>query len=483
MSKQAKRVISLMIVLVLAVGLAGAYFWSASREAEDMAEDTPFTPAELFTLADRCQSEIARVSVTHNGETRTFARAEAVMDRFNWYLTDYPDLQLDNLHVQDLLRPVFQMSTRDRAHENIAGLNLAEFGFNPPQVTITAYLENGGISAIHLGYETPDRRHYFVRVEDDPAMYLLPRHVAQRMFLTTEELLHRFIPPFNHETIHRLRITQRGRETLEIAKTDESAMIEALTELGVNPLAIVQPNAIAGREVDVFNLNMHVLEAFSAAFRLGDVVEMFPADLAPFGLDDPFLDFYFHAEEGVTHLLFGNRFTREAGGAQVPLIYVKVADRPHVFMAVFNPVENLMDINVTQLITRFIALTPILEVERVTAGDFELVVNHDPAENSTAIFPTVNGVTVPEQPFRVLYRMLIALGADALIDPAPPTGMAEFSVIYHMLDGTQTTIDFFAYDDNFYTFSLNGEYVWAVTNRRGVEMFFNEAARLFEVHG
>jgi hypothetical protein len=145
----------------------------------------------------------------------------------------------------------------------------------------------------------------------------------------------------------------------------------------------------------------------------------------------------------------------------------------------FAPVEHIMDINATQLITRFIALTPIVDVARVTAGDWEFIINHDPAQNSSAIFPTINGTSVAETPFRVLYRMMIAIGADALLAPTPPPSVAEFSITYFMLDGTQINIDFFVYDENFFTFSLNGEDIWAVTNRRNIEMFFAEAARLY----
>jgi hypothetical protein len=51
-----------------------------------------------------------------------------------------------------------------------------------------------------------------------------------------------------------------------------------------------------------------------------------------------------------------------------------------------------------------------------------------------------------------------------------------------MLDGTQTVIDFFPYDGNFFSFSLDGDYAWAVTNRRNVDMFFIEAERLLQTY-
>lgn len=470
-----KRGLSLCIVVVLVVGLMGVYFWSTQR-AQEVDEILPSAeiPA-LFHLADRTQEEVSRIGITQKGITRIFTRGELALDN-NWYLADNPDLLLDTHRVQEVLRPVFNLTTPDRIVEHTEGLNLAEFGLYPPQLVVSVWLTNGNETAMYVGYETPDRQHFFMQISNDAAIYLIPRNTALRWQVPTEALLCRFVPPINPDALTVLRITQ-NEQTVEAIRPYESQ---------TQPLVMKFPVNIEGLEVDVFNLNHHVLEHFNAGFRLGDAVTIYPDDLSLYGLDDPSLTLFFEMAQGSviesTHLLFGNLFSQEINGVMRPFIYVKFANRPHVFSAELAAVELLFNVNPMLWVNRFVAIFPILEVERITFNDWELIINHVP--DSNAIFPTINGVIIPEQPFRVLYRLLIALRADSLITTTPPSPVndAVWRIAYHFLDGTKTTIDLFAYDDNFFSFSVDGEYVWAVTNHRDVNIFLDELVRLYQAH-
>ncbi|MCL2202971.1 MAG: DUF4340 domain-containing protein [Defluviitaleaceae bacterium] len=477
-----RRRISL-VVLVLVIGALGAvYFWSSRREPAYIPEEDAPPPFRLITLVERPREAVSRIYVRHNGNTRLFLPGEEA-----WYLADYPGLVLDTARVADLLRVAFQLMVPEKIHEDTAGLNLAEFGLDPPVATITAYTGDGETAPVHLGNATPDLQFHFLMVAGDPAMYLVPRHVAHWMTQTTEALLCRYLPFFHAEEIIRFRLAQRGREPFEVALSEDQERLAAFLDLGVNPLDAVLPVAITGREVDSTNLNHLVLGEFSMAFHLGEVAALFPGDLSPFGLDDPFLSFFLETQTDTTHLHFGNTFTREVNGAPVPHIYVKFAHRPHVFMAELAPVHFLTDLNVVRFITRFVALVPIAELERVVIThpvperNLEMIINNDPERN--AIAPTINNTPIPDRPFRLLYRMLIGIGADSPLEPFPMEGAPELTITYYMLDGTQTVIEFFDFDENFFSFSLDGDYVWAVTSRRNAEMFFNEAARLLHEHG
>jgi hypothetical protein len=486
---QTKKNLSLLFAAVAVAALTILYIWRVNREPEDIPEETPAPVAAPLSLANRAQAEVARIYVTTGEGTLLFLPGDDVFGQFTWYLAEDPDLLLDRAQVQHKLRPAFSLNANDRIHEDTGGLQLADFGLDPPLLTLSAHKYDGGVATLRLGSPTPDQTRYFIMADGDPAIYVIPRLTAERMLLRPEELLDRSLPSVVSEQITYFRLAQRGRDTMELVHDPDLEISETMATLGITPLTVVLPGAIAGREADNFILTRQALEPFDEEFRLGEVAAMYPDDLAPFGLDDPFIDFHFISEQGELHLLFGSFFVREVNGASVNHIYVKLADRPHVFMAESAPVTHITDLNMMQFITRFVALVPIVEVERVTVThtlperNLDIVINHDPAEGSNTIFPTINGYAIPEAPFRVLYRMLIGIGADAYREPFRPEGEPVFTVIYHMLDGTETVIGFFYFDENFFSFSVDGDYAWAVTNRRSVDVFFNEAAARMEAAG
>ena len=490
MSRNARQILSLLVAALVIGAMAAAYIWSTRRadmsDPEDAAHPNGDASPTTYTLSDRAQTEVSRISVRHgDGVARLFLPGEAVGDRFIWYMADHPEYILDNWSVQNLLRPAFTLTAHERAHEDTHGMDLTEFGLDPPQAVFTAHYTNGGTASIYLGNETPDRQRFFVMVSGDPAMYLLPRFTVSWMLSEAEDLLCRAFPPLHTDSLTLFYLAQRGRDTLEITRTDDPELLATLPDMGFAPAVALQPPALAGRTADTFNLNRMVLEDFFAGFRLGDVADIAPDDLAPFGLDDPYIDFRFETDDGFVHLRFGDTLSREIDGQNVPHIYVMHNDRPHVFMAELSAVNPIIDLNVMHFITRFIALVNILDVERigVTHGtvperNLDMVINHDFSQGNNDIFPTINGVSVEAASFRTLYRLLISIGADSPLDPSPPQGTPAFTVTFYLLDGTQTKIDFYDFDGNFYTFSLDGDYVWAVTNRRGVEAFFAETERL-----
>jgi hypothetical protein len=454
-----KKTLSLIAMAIIVAALAVVYLRSSRDGGEYEPQETLPPVPERFILSDREQSEIAKIYVTNGEDTRLFLPGEEWLDRFVWYLADQPDLLMDNALVQNLLRAAFNLQATDKIHEDTSGLDLAEFGFDPPTAVISAHYHNGGVATIRLGSDTPDFRHYFVTVDGDPAMYIIPRNFGGLMLLQTEDLIARGVPVIPTNMITHLRLQQREREAFEF----------------IDGIAL-SPAAIAGQTIDLFNLHHYALEEFFNGFRLGAIREMFPEDLTPFGLDDPFIELFIESESETVHLLFGDRNENE--------IYVKFADRPHVFTAQFAPVNHITDVNLILFLTRFLALIPIVELERAEIvhvnpeRNLSLVINNDPAENSNAISPTLNGASVPEQEFRALYRTLIAIGPDSVLEPFRAEEAPEFTLTFYLLDGTKKTIEFFDFDANFLSFSIDGDYVWAVTNRRGVEMFFTEAIRL-----
>jgi len=265
---------------------------------------------------------------------------------------------------------------------------------------------------------------------------------------------------------------------------DATEVLDAVADLmPINPdgtiLRLVQPMV---RNIDHSRLTNRVLEPMEA-FRLGDVISLAPSDLSPYGLDNPSLMFAYQDIFGETQLLFGDTFIEEVNGQDIEFIYVKFADRPHVFRAEYAPVSVLYNLNIFLFIERFIALPSILGVERITieaigaSRNFDMIINHGP-QGSHDIFPTINGVEVEESDFRVAYRLLIALMMEGEIEPFTPQGTPDIAITYHRPEDPDLEIRLFAHGNNLYAVSVDGEDAWFVTHRRDVDVFFNHVVEI-----
>jgi len=477
MSRQLKRTISMCATLVLIAVMAGLYLWQQNVERPE--EDIPLNLPAITTLIQRPEREVASVTFHSGGEPYTMVPHTSENGIVTWHWGPAPEFLINTAQSREKVRLAWQFTASDIAHEDTAGLDLALFGLNPPQITLEAEYTDGTSSIIRVGSPTADMRNYFVMIDDDPTMYLLGSIWVTRITTTIEDMIDLRLPRFDVEAAELIKIDQRDTPTIELAVAygiglvDEEQALSALNLPEFKFLRMIQP--MPGRGLDSSRLELFVIEPLNE-LRLLDVVSLAPANLAPYGLENPSLEFMYQDPFGEAHLIFGDTFVHE----DILHIYVKFADRPHVFRARYTPASVLFDLNLFTFIERFHALVAITDVESITvtssvneARNLEMVVNHCDEEGSDDIFPVINGVNVRDSAFRVAYRLLIGLSADGETEPFTPQGTPEFTIVYHRIAHPDTELRFFAMDSNFYVVSINGEDAWGVTNRRDVETFFS----------
>jgi len=468
------------VAIVLIAALAGVYFLRPGEEAYEYGNDEPPASTTEF-IVQRDEHEVVDVQfVSFSGDKNYVMVPYEDGNTIVWQYQPHPDFLLLPTQARDKVRPAWHLTAAGIAHEDSQGLDLAEFGLGyHPNFLMLANYTDGTQKRIYIGAQTADRRHYFAMVSGSPAIYLISNFTADRAMAGIESLIDRTMQPFIIEA-ERILIAQRDTPAIELSMGYATEAIDALSAIvpaapGGAFLRLVQP---IDRGIDHSRLTINVLELLEA-FRLGDVVSLAPADLSPYGLDNPSLTFAYQDPFGETHLLFGDTFIEEVNDRKVEFIYVKFADRPHVFRAEFQPVSVLFNLNIFSFIERFIALPSILGVERITieaieaSRNLDIFINH--GENHT-IFPTINGIEVGESDFRVAYRLLIALMMEGEIEPFTPQGTPDVTITYHRPEEPNIEIRLFALDNNIYAVSLDGEDAWFVTHRRDVDVFFSHVA-------
>jgi hypothetical protein len=473
MSRKAKRTISMCAIFVITIALAGVYF--LRRNTEEYEDDTP--PATtMVTVIQREEHEVTRV--TFISEEQNYAMVPYIdeNDTVIWQWEPSPEFILQPMQARELVRPAWMLNAMDIAHEDSAGLDLAQFGLNPPHLQIEAIYADGTRTNIFFGTQTADMRQRFVMISGDPAIYLVANHIAERSAAGIESVIDRSVQNFTVEA-ERILVAQRDLPIIELSMTYAAETIDALAAIvPITPdgqlLRLVRPMDIG---IDHSRLQYRVL-GHMETFRLDSVVSLAPYDLSPYGLDNPSLVFAYQDAVGETHLFFGDTFVEEINGWEIEFIYVKFADRPHVFRAEFEPVSVLFNLNIFSFIERFVALVSILDAEAITitaqdeSRNLEMIINH---EESHVIHPTINGVEIEESDFRVAYRLIIALSMEGEIEPFTPQGTPDITIVYHMINDPDIELRFFAVDANFYAVSVDGADAWFVTGARDVNVMFN----------
>lgn len=476
MKKTTKRAISMCVVVALIAGLAGLYFLRPAETEAD--EEAPVTAATF--LIEREESDVARVRFISQDDDFVMTPYETDQGIL-WQYQPNPDFLLNPVRARDKVRSGWHLTMMDIVHEDAGSVDVADFGFDPPLLTMEVTYTDGTSQTIYFGAQTADMRHRFARLSGSDAIYTIGNMTAQWAMADVANLIERGLMPFTAEAEYML-IAQRDTPTIELTLDSEWEAADAMAALvpgtpQMPMLHLIQP---IDRAVDPSRLTARVLEPLEH-FRLGDVVSLTPANLADYGLDVPSLEFVYRDMFGEVHLLLGDTFIEDVGGAEVEFIYVKFADRPHVFRAEFLPISGLFNLNIFTFIDRFIALPNIVTVDGITitspveARNFGMVINH---VGESDIAPTINGVPIDAADFRVAYRLLIALMMEGEIEPFTPEGVADVTIVYHRPEEPDIEIRLFAMGSHLYAVSVDGADAWFVTHGRDVDVFFGHVTAL-----
>jgi hypothetical protein len=375
--------------------------------------------------------------------------------------------------TREKARHAWALAAIDTTHENTANIFLYDFGFDSSRHTVRISFHDGTIHTLIIGGQTTDRQHFFALFDESPAMYLLTAQTVERLLLQVEDMLDLSLPHMQIQDAEYVRV-ERNNQPPIVLGIDHEGILESplegmaglLMEVGIEQLVMLEP--IAGMTLN----NIVMMEEFImpiSQLRLLELANIHPADLGPFGLHDPTLEFAFRTHDAEMHLLFGNTFTYNG----VEFIYVKHADRPHVFKSLAAHAAILSNLSPLDIAMRSVALIDITDVEQVVVqGEetFTMVMNHVP--NSHDISPTVNGVLAEARAFRRAYMNIINISADAEIEPFTPDAEPEFIITYYRINNPNTEIRLYNYNANFLAISLDGGSLEFVTNRRSVALIF-----------
>ena len=476
MKKSLQKKLSFSLTLVVILIMAAVYFLQIRKVPEEIPDDD--IPSTSVTLIHREENEVAEVVFYNaNGESTC---ATPYIDNggfIRWAYSGAADYILVPYLVHDKARSAWIITAIDTAHKDSADLQLTDFGLSPPVLTIESRFYDGSSHTLKLGSQTTDLQYYFLMIDDDPAIYLINAVLGERMQYGTEDMLDMSVPGLDIQQAEYIRVAERGRDEIVLGLRDENApslQLEGLQEVGGEQLIMHEP--LPGMNISHSRLIEYIILPMSQ-LRLTALEALEPLDLAPFGLDEPALEFEFRTVQVEIHWLFGDIFSQ----GDNDFAYVQIAGRPHVFITPAENVEALLGVDALNIAERFLALVSINDVESITIAasatitgqesNYRMVMNH--IAGTFEIEPTLNGIPVDDNAFRRMFTRIISLIADAEIEPFIPEDVPELIITHHRIGNPDTQIRFFNYNANFLAVSIDGGEAIFVTNRRAVGRLFD----------
>ncbi|MCL2016645.1 MAG: DUF4340 domain-containing protein [Defluviitaleaceae bacterium] len=479
MSKSRKNLITLGALLVLTIALIAAYLVISNQQEQqalaaelEAAENPP--AVSTVRLTEFTEDDLLRATFSSADGTFTLQRHFAEDGTNTWFYAEFPDVLLDQNTTRQMVRDVFMLTATDTVMEQVD--NPQEFGIG--NVVATGDFADGSQATILLGNLTPDHSRFFAMMEGDSALYLINTFSGNRLQQGLYDLVDMTLPFVNTMELLHIYISERGRQPLEfIASGTEEEILEMVNQFGATTLTMIYP--FPDRDLTMTNFDMFVMQGF-ANFTPSEVYELFPTtgDLQRLGFAEPSLEFIMQDANGGFHLIFGDNHDDE-------YIYMMYADRPHVFLAPRADMASLLGINPFNFIERFVALLNIVDVEGVTItsptrGNYDILINNFQDENERAqIAPTVNGREVVDSDFRRAYQSMIGITIEQEVgEQAALPATPDVTIVYHMLDGEDVTVEFFVHDANFYLIRQDGLPVQFVTSRLAMNVMFDTLGNL-----
>ncbi len=417
-----RNIIIMLAVLVLLIGavLAVNYFVQDQEDAD--ISDTQ--SIEIFKVE---KDQIVQVSANVKGEEFAFAK-----DGDNWMLKDRPDVKLKSSTVSLFVSEFASISGEQKIAD--AADDLSIYGLDQPQGSYTVDLADGTQKQFAVGNSDPISGSYYFKMGDDPAVYTIYSSKADTLLKPLSDYRDTTFLTVNPENLSYVFI-QNAANTIELVLETTGEGEDQASEW-----KMYQPMQ---RTLDSQRFSENIMEPISSLS-----IESFVEDGQDHGLGNPAATVTLSDTDGVSQTMYigdvdadGNRYVRLDGSDMVYLVngdnleFINVD--PFLLMEKFLNLENIDNVNSIDIT----ASSGVYTMSIARSGE-------------TTTYQVGNLETV-EDTFKELYQKVIGLTASGMID-VQPAGSPVVTIVYHLLDGSTETLQFFDYDDRNYAAVVDG---------------------------
>ncbi len=193
--------------------LSGLLYWSNQVEKAKEDEPDPDAPPKIVDVE---AETINRIEILRaDAEPVVIEKSEDDV----WKITGPETLDADASAASSLVSAVAELESNRLVEEETG--ELADFGFDEPQLVATARQEDGGEIKVLVGDETPTGSNFFAKREDDPRVFTLAGYNKTSLEKSAWDLRDKRLLTFDSDKLSRIELTAQG-DTMEIGKNAQN---------------------------------------------------------------------------------------------------------------------------------------------------------------------------------------------------------------------------------------------------------------------
>lgn len=453
--RKAPRRAWLLLIAVLALGLAAGAYFLAEQPVEEHAESHGY---EAALIIEKSADEVLEVAAELElGEGWTLRQENGAIS-----LAEDPDFTVDASWAGYILGAAAVIEApATLAEDGSAYASLADFGLDAPRAVVRIRYASGEEITLRIGDAvTAEAGSWlYMTVDGSPALYAIDKGTAD-IFTTDRALLREIVQP----TLHAQRF-----DRITLASPDSTVEWALSGAIGNSDASerwsLTHPVAYPADATALASLREHI-----ASLRLGAwVAEATPDNIALYGFDAPRLTLTVRQAAGDMGAANATGeyevtswpesvFTLAVGGAQTADIDY-VLYEGHIYIASHYALAALMDLDWRETLSRFPVLTAagnlrrlVIEENGAITEDFVITRTEQVAENNDLVTDydgsvvydrtvTRNGEPFAWDAFEGAYQKLVTV----LVSGTLPQGWAQEAAphtiyTFEDVDGTLHTV-------------------------------------------
>ncbi len=306
-----------LVVFVGALVILDHYRGTSTEEAQEKSKH----------ILDIQSGDVTRLELIRTNQTIVLEKTGDT-----WNILKPLSVRADDSAVNSVLSALeFAERNRTLSGRELAGMNPADFGLDPPQVEVTLQTKKGAVTLL-VGGESATRDALYVQIQGRKEVDVTPKDLLQRLNTGLDSLRSHVAMDITPSAATRLELKSVER-VIELAKSAGATNAEPRW-------AIVRPFTARADQRKVSDLLTEL-----GALRVQDFVSDDPKDTHTYQLDEPEREITLWTGDAGKTLLIGHALTNDAAKVYAKLkgtdsIFTVAADAAKGFAAQVNDLRD-----------------------------------------------------------------------------------------------------------------------------------------------
>ena len=310
---------------------------------------------------------------------------------------------------------------------------LSKYGLDKPESSVQInYSDETGVKVL-FGKKASDFE-YYAMIEDDSCVYKVPKETYDALMKHPSEYRSKQVCSLDDTSVENFTISKNGVKEVSVKK-DEDYVPENEYQTVSYLVTYPYENKVASLAT------LQYLFENISDITAESIVEEDPKDLSVYGLSP--------AAATITITDSSGETTIHIGDEKDDKFYLMCDEIPVVYLASSDMCKIVKELNATDYIEKFIGIHNIADVNSVEIikGE-ETHAMEIASDGAGATTYKVDGETLQEKEFKLLYQSVIAVSLVDIVNENP-AGEVYAKIVYNFKDSSSAEYTYYDYDKDY----------------------------------